>query len=73
MNSLYDSRSLSNAYELGRKFAATHQTFTHLDELDHWAKLWKFVLKGSHPLIFLNLGDESSAAPKEEFLPLLIF
>ena len=72
MNSLYDSRSLSASYDIARKFDATHQTFTHLDELENWAKLWKFVLRGSLPLIFLNMGDESSAAPKEEFLPLLI-
>ena len=72
MNSLYDTRMLSSSYEIARKFEATHQTFTHLDELENWAKLWKFVLRGSLPLIFLNMGDESSAAPKEEFLPLLI-
>ncbi len=72
MNSLYDSRSLTKSYDLGRHLGVTHQSLTHLDELDHWAKLWKFVLKGSHPLVFLNLGDESSAAPKEEFLPLLV-
>lgn len=72
MNSLYDSRSLSNGYEIARKYNATHQTFTHLDELENWAKLWKFVLRGSLPLIFLNMGDESSASPKEELLPLLI-
>ena len=72
MNSLYDGRSLSASYDIARKFDATHQTFTHLDELENWAKLWKFVLRGSLPLIFLNMGDESSAAPKEEFLPLLI-
>jgi len=72
MNSLYDTQSLMNSYEIGRHIGASHQTFTHLDELDQWAKLWKFVLKGSYPLIFLNMGDESSAAPKEEFLPLLI-
>ena len=72
MNSLYDSRSLNTAYELGKHLGATHQTFTHLDELEHWAKLWRFSLRGSYPLIFLNMGDESSAAPKDEFLPLLI-
>ena len=72
MNSLYDTRTLSSSFEIARKFEATHQTFTHLDELENWAKLWKFVLRGSLPLIFLNMGDESSAAPKEEFLPLLI-
>lgn len=72
MNSLYDTASLNSCYELGRHLGATHQTFTHLDELEHWAKLWRFVLRGSYPLIFLNMGDESSAAPKDEFLPLLI-
>jgi len=72
MNSLYDTASLNSSYELGRHLGATHQTFTHLDELEHWAKLWRFVLRGSYPLIFLNMGNESSAAPKDEFLPLLI-
>jgi flagellar biosynthesis protein FlhF len=72
MNSLYDTRTLANTYEVAKRLGATHQTFTHLDELENWVKLWKFVLKGSLPLIFLNMGNESSAAPKDEFLPLLI-
>jgi flagellar biosynthesis protein FlhF len=72
MNSMYDIRALNNAYEVARHMRASHQVFTHLDELENWAKLWRFVLKGSLPLIFLNIGDEASISPKEEFLPLLI-
>ncbi|HPR90809.1 MAG TPA: hypothetical protein PLD93_05190, partial [Synergistaceae bacterium] len=49
-----------------------HQTFTHLDELPKWEKLWKFVLTGSHPLVFMSMGDESAPYPNEDFLPLLI-
>jgi flagellar biosynthesis protein FlhF len=72
LNSLYDIRALNNAYEVARHMKATHQVFTHLDELENWAKLWRYVLGGSLPLIFLNIGDEASISPKEEFLPLLI-
>jgi flagellar biosynthesis GTPase FlhF len=72
MNSLYDTRTLTHSYELARKIGASHQAFTHLDELESWAKLWRFVIKGSLPLVFLNQGDETNAATKEDFLPLLI-
>lgn len=72
MNAMYDDHSLSSAFEIGKKMGATHQTFTHLDELPKWEKLWKFVLKGSHPLVFMSMGDESAPYPNEDFLPLLI-
>lgn len=72
MNAMYDEYSLGSAFELGRKMGTTHQTFTHLDELPKWEKLWKFVLTGSHPLVFMSMGDESAPYPNEDFLPLLI-
>ena len=72
MNAMYDDHSLSSAFEIGKKMGTTHQTFTHLDELPKWEKLWKFVLKGSHPLVFMSMGDESAPYPNEDFLPLLI-
>ena len=72
MNSLYDAHSLTRSYEIARHLGVTHQTFTHLDELDHWAKLWKFVLTGSYPLIFINTGMSTTTHASESFLPLLI-
>jgi flagellar biosynthesis protein FlhF len=72
INALYDTRTITNHFEIGRHLGATHQTFTHLDELDHWAKLWRFVLKGSYPLVFQNMADASSSGSRDSFLPLLI-
>ncbi len=71
LNSMYDESSLTQAFELGSVLKATHQCFTHLDELQNWGKLWKFVLRGSLPMLFTGLGDETASYPREEFLPLL--
>ncbi|MCG8528188.1 MAG: hypothetical protein MI748_17540 [Opitutales bacterium] len=72
INSLYDTRTIGEQYQLAKSLGTTHQVFTHLDELENWAKIWKFVLAGSYPLVFMNSGEETSNPPREEFLPLLV-
>ena len=46
MNSLYDRYALSSAYEMARRYDATHQTFTHLDELEKLGKAVEVCTKG---------------------------
>lgn len=56
LNAAYDAAMLRRAYALGRDLGATHLVFTHLDELEHWGKLWDFLVEGELTPLFLATG-----------------
>ncbi len=56
LNAAYDTAMLRRGYAAGRDLGATHLVFTHLDEVDHWGKLWDFLLEGELTPLFLATG-----------------
>ncbi len=56
LHAAYDHATLRRAYAAGRDLGATHLVFTHLDEVEHWGKLWDFFLDGSLTPLFLGTG-----------------
>ncbi|CAM2827187.1 flagellar GTP-binding protein [Rariglobus hedericola] len=57
LNALYDQPVLRDAYAAGRDLGATHLVFTHLDELEHWGRLWDFLIEGELSPLFLSTGS----------------
>lgn len=56
LNALYDSSVLRETYVAGRDLGATHLVFTHLDEVEHWGRLWDFLIEGELTPLFLTTG-----------------
>jgi flagellar biosynthesis protein FlhF len=56
LNAAYDLTMLRKAYAAGRDLGATHLVFTHLDEMEHWGKLWDFLLEGELTPLFVATG-----------------
>ncbi len=57
LNALYDVSLLRETYAVGRDLGATHLVFTHLDELEHWGRLWDFLIEGELSPLFLSTGS----------------
>lgn len=57
LNALYDMSLLRETYAVGRDLGATHVVFTHLDELEHWGRLWDFLVDGELSPLFLSTGS----------------
>lgn len=57
LNALYDISLLRETYAVGRDLGATHVVFTHLDELEHWGRLWDFLIEGELSPLFLSTGS----------------
>lgn len=68
LNAAYDAAMLRRAYAAGRDLGATHLVFTHLDELEHWGKLWDFLLEGELTPLFLATGPSLSGDCEENLL-----
>ena len=66
LNAVYDTGMLRRAYATGCDLGATHVVFTHLDELDHWGKLWDFLLEGPLSPLFLATGPSLTGDCEEE-------
>jgi flagellar biosynthesis protein FlhF len=56
LNAAYDLSLLRRAYAAGVDLGATHVVFTHLDEVEHWARLWDFLIEGQLTPLFLATG-----------------
>ncbi|PTY08784.1 hypothetical protein DB347_04220 [Opitutaceae bacterium EW11] len=56
LNAAYDVPMLRRGYAAGSDLGATHVVFTHMDELEHWGKLWDFLLDGELTPLFLATG-----------------
>lgn len=68
LNAAYDAAMLRRAYAAGRDLGATHLVFTHLDELEHWGKLWDFLLEGELTPLFLATGPSLTGDCEEAML-----
>ena len=77
LNAAYDHAMLRRGYAAGRDLGATHLVFTHLDEVEHWGKLWDFLLEDELSPLFLATGssltgdleDDAVAAVLRRTLP----
>lgn len=68
LNAAYDPAMLRRAYAAGRDLGATHLVFTHLDELEHWGKLWDFLIEGELTPLFLATGPSLTGDCEEGML-----
>ena len=68
LNAAYDAAMLRRAYAAGRDLGATHLVFTHLDELEHWGKLWDFLVDGDLAPLFLTTGSSLTGDLEEDAL-----
>jgi flagellar biosynthesis protein FlhF len=66
LNAAYDHAMLRRGYAVGRDLGATHLVFTHLDELDHWGKLWDFLIEGELTPLFLATGSSLTGDCEED-------
>jgi flagellar biosynthesis protein FlhF len=56
LNAVYEQSALRSAYAAGRDMGATHLVLTHLDEMQHWGRLWDFLLDGDLTPLGLSTG-----------------
>lgn len=66
LNAAYDTSMLRRAYAAGADLGATHVVFTHLDELEHWGRLWDFLLDGQLTPLFLATGPSLTGDCEED-------
>ncbi|MEI6714543.1 MAG: hypothetical protein WCO60_12370 [Verrucomicrobiota bacterium] len=57
INAAYDPALMRRCFEVGARLACTHVVFTHVDELQHWGKLWDFLLRSGLTPLFLSTGQ----------------
>ncbi|MEY2600525.1 MAG: hypothetical protein RLZZ142_2784 [Verrucomicrobiota bacterium] len=57
INAAYDVGLIRRCFEVGAKLDCTHVVFTHVDELQHWGKLWDFLLRSGMSPLFLSTGQ----------------
>lgn len=72
LNAAYDAAMLRRAYATGADLGATHVVFTHLDELEHWGRLWDFLLEGDLTPLFLATGPSLTGDCEEDPIAALI-
>jgi flagellar biosynthesis protein FlhF len=56
LNAAYDLSLLRRTYAAGVDLSCTHVVFTHLDEVEHWGRLWDFLIEGQLTPLFLATG-----------------
>jgi len=56
LNAAYDLSLMRRAYAAGVDLGCTHVVFTHLDEVEHWGRLWDFLIEGQLSPLFLATG-----------------
>lgn len=57
INAAYDPALIRRCFEVGARLDCTHVVFTHVDELQHWGKLWDFLLRSGLTPLFLSTGQ----------------
>jgi flagellar biosynthesis protein FlhF len=57
INAAYDSALIRRCFDIGTQLDCTHVVFTHVDELQHWGKLWDFLLRSGLTPLFLSTGQ----------------
>ncbi|HEU5081196.1 MAG TPA: hypothetical protein VFT72_18430 [Opitutaceae bacterium] len=66
LNAAYDLSMLRRGYSAGVDLGSTHVVFTHLDEVEHWGKLWDFLLDGELTPLFLATGPSLTGDCEED-------
>ena len=72
LNATYETGALRAAYAAGRRLAATHVVFTHLDEVTQWGRLWEFLWDCGLEPLFLSTGPSLSGDCEEQVLDTLV-
>ena len=57
INAAYDPMLIRRCFEVGARLDCTHVVFTHVDELQHWGKMWDFLLRSGLTPLFLSTGQ----------------
>lgn len=57
INAAYDSALIRRCFDIGTQLDCTHVVFTHVDELQHWGKMWDFLLRSGLTPLFLSTGQ----------------
>ena len=57
INAAYDPSLIRRCFDIGASLDCTHVVFTHVDELQHWGKLWDFLLRSGLTPLFLSTGQ----------------
>jgi flagellar biosynthesis protein FlhF len=57
INAAYDPSLIRRCFEVGARLDCTHVVFTHVDGLQHWGKLWDFLLRSGLTPLFLSTGQ----------------
>lgn len=57
INAAYDPALIRRCFEVGARLDCSHVVFTHVDELQHWGKLWDFLLRSGLTPLFLSTGQ----------------
>ncbi len=57
VNAAYDPALIRRCFEVGTRLDCTHVVFTHVDELQHWGKMWDFLLRSGLTPLFLSTGQ----------------
>jgi flagellar biosynthesis protein FlhF len=71
LNAAYETELLKRGYDAGREAGATHVVFTHLDEVQHWGKLWDLLLAGGLQPMFFSCGQNVSGDLHENTFELM--
>jgi flagellar biosynthesis protein FlhF len=72
VNAAYDSNLIRSAFDRSRDAGATHVVFSHLDEIQHWGKLWEPLMEGGLTPLFFSRGQNISGDIGEDMLELLV-
>ena len=71
VNAAYESGFIKSAFDRAREAGATHVVFTHLDEIQHWGKLWEPLLEGGLNPLFFSHGQNISGDIAEDMFEML--
>lgn len=72
LNASCDHSVLRAAYAAGRSLGATHLAFTHLDEVQHWGRLWDYLLDSALEPLFLATGPSLTGDCEEDVFGALV-
>jgi flagellar biosynthesis protein FlhF len=72
VNAAYESNLIKSTFDRARDAEATHVVFTHLDEIQHWGKLWEPLMEGGLSPLFFSRGQNISGDVSDDMLGMLV-
>ncbi len=72
INAAYDPSLIRRCFEVGARLDCTHVVFTHLDELQHWGKMWDFLLRSGLTPLFLSTGQNIAGDCEENVFDVVL-